>query len=169
MLSSKVAWRTACVLLVGLFSTYDAERSDAATTTGSFGVQFNIAAQCTVTSASTLDFLSAGLLNINTDATSTIVVQCTNTTPYDIGLDAGTTVGGSIATRLLLNGAATIQYRMYSDAGRTSNWGNTVGVDTLSAVGNGTTQSHTVYGRVPIQISAAPGSYTDTVTVTVTY
>ncbi|WP_163468383.1 spore coat protein U domain-containing protein, partial [Klebsiella michiganensis] len=28
---------------------------------------------------------------------------------------------------------------------------------------------YTVYGRVPVQTTPAPGTYTDTITVTVTY
>lgn len=52
---------------------------------------------------------------------------------------------------------------------RTTVWGNTVGTDTVSATASGSAQSHTVYGRVPPQTSPAPASYTDTITVTVTY
>ena len=109
------------------------------------------------------------LLNYDTDATSTVTVQCTITTPFNVGLYGGTTVGGTTTTRLLTNGSATISYKLYSNAGRTTNWGNTVGTDTVSGTGNGTTQGHTVYGRVPSQTSVAPGSFTDTITVTVTY
>jgi len=47
--------------------------------------------------------------------------------------------------------------------------GNTVSTDTVAATGNGASQSYTVYGRVPAQTTPAPGTYTDTVTVTVTY
>ena len=49
-----------------------------------------VAATCTINSASTLNFGSVGVLSANTDQTSTIQVQCTNTTHYNIGLDAGT-------------------------------------------------------------------------------
>ena len=66
-------------------------------------------------------------------------------------------------------GAATVSYSMYSNAGRTTNWGNTVGTDTVAATGNGAAQSYTVYGRVPPQTTPAPGTYTDTITATVTY
>jgi spore coat protein U-like protein len=39
----------------------------------------------------------------------------------------------------------------------------------VSATGNGADQTFTIYGRVPAQTTPAPGTYTDTVTVTVTY
>jgi len=141
----------------------------AATTTSTFQVDVTIQAQCLINSASTLSFGTQGVLIANVDQTSTIVVQCTNTTAYDIGLDAGTGTGASVATRKLTGGGATINYRLYSDAGRTTVWGNTVSTDTVSATGNGAAQSYTVYGRIPAQTTPAPNAYSDTITITVTY
>ncbi|MEN5084530.1 spore coat U domain-containing protein [Bosea sp. TWI1241] len=140
----------------------------AATATGSFQVRINIEAGCTVNSATTLDFGNVGVLAADTDVASTITVQCTATTPYSIGLSAGLH-GGSVTTRQMSNGAGTIAYSLWRDAGRSLNWGNTVAGDTVDAVGNGAAQAHTVYGRVPPQTTPAPGLYTDTITVTVTY
>jgi spore coat protein U-like protein len=140
-----------------------------------FAVQLTIQAQCVIRSAATLNFGTAGVLGgvggaTNTDAQSTIAVQCTNTTPFDIGLDAGTTTGGSIATRKLVGpGAATVNYKLYSESTHTTNWGNTVATDTVTDTGNGASVNYTVYGRIPPQTTPAPGAYTDTVTVTVTY
>jgi spore coat protein U-like protein len=141
----------------------------AATATSTFTVSATIVAECLINSASTLGFGSQGVLIANVDQTSTIVVQCTNTTTYDIGLDAGTGTGASVATRKLTGGGATINYRLYSDSGRTTVWGNTVSTDTVAATGNGAAQSYTVYGRIPAQTTPAPAAYSDTITITVTY
>jgi spore coat protein U-like protein len=142
----------------------------AATATSTFGVDVTIVAQCLINSASTLSFGgSQGVLIANVDQTSTIVVQCTNTTTYDIGLDAGTGSGASVATRKLTGGGATINYRLYSEPTRSTVWGNTVATDTVSATGNGAAQSYTVYGRIPAQTTPAPATYSDTITITVTY
>jgi spore coat protein U-like protein len=145
-------------------------------TQSTFGVQLTIQAQCVIRSAATLNFGTVGVLGgvggtTNTDQTSTIAVQCTNTTPFDIGLDAGTTTGGSIATRKLLSTttSATVNYKLYSESTHTTNWGNTVGGDTVTDTGNGASVNYTVYGRIAPQTTPAPGSYADTVTVTVTY
>ena len=67
--------------------------SSATTTTTTFTATITLAATCTINSASTLNFGSVGILSANTDQSSTIQVQCTNTTPYNIGLDAGTGSG----------------------------------------------------------------------------
>jgi spore coat protein U-like protein len=133
-------------------------------------VQITIVASCVINSASTLNFGgSQGALTANVDQTSTISVQCTNTTPYNVGLDAGGGAGATVATRKLTSGGNTIDYSLYRDAGRSQVWGTTIGTDTVSDIGNGAAQAHTVYGRVPAQTTPAPATYTDTVTVTVTY
>ena len=142
----------------------------AATATSTFGVDVTIVAQCLINSASTLSFGSSqGVLSANVDQTSTIVVQCTDTTTYDIGLDEGAGAGASVATRKLTGSGGTINYRLYSNAGRTTVWGKTVSTDTVSATGNGAAQSYTVYGRIPAQTTPAPATYSDTITITVTY
>ena len=116
--------------------------AQAVTTTTTFAVQMTITASCTIVSASTLDFGSQGVLTANVDRTSTIQVQCTNTTPYNIGLNAGTGSGATVTTRKMTSGgAATINYSLYSNSLLTTNWGNTVGTDTVSATGNGASQS----------------------------
>jgi spore coat protein U-like protein len=139
------------------------------TTTTTFQSQITIAASCTILSATTLDYGTQGVLGGSVDQTSTIQVQCTNTTPYNIGLDAGVGAGATVAVRKMTNTGVTINYSLYSNAGRTTVWGDTIATDTVAATGNGASQSYTVYGRVPAQTTPAPGLYTDTVTVTVTY
>jgi spore coat protein U-like protein len=124
---------------------------------------------CTISSAAALDFGNPGVLATNVDQISTIHVTCTNPTPYNIGLDAGTGSGATVATRKMTSGRATVSYSLYSDRAHTTAWGTTVGSDAVAATGNGSGQSYTVYGRVPPQGEPSPGTYTDTVTVTVTY
>jgi spore coat protein U-like protein len=141
----------------------------AATATSTFTVQVTLTASCTVNSAATLNFGSQGILTANVDQTSTLQIQCTTSTPYNVGLDAGTGSGATTAVRKMTSGGSTVNYTLYSDTGRTTVWGNTVGTDTVAATGNGAAQSYTVYGRVPAQTTPAPGTYTDTITVTVTY
>ena len=153
----------ACASIVG-------PAANAATTTATFGVSITILKACAITSASAMAFGSnSNSLTTNTDTTSAISVLCTATTPYNIGLDQGTTSGSTVASRKMVSGASTVNYALYSDAARTSNWGNTVGTDTVAGTGTGLPVATTVYGRVPVQTAPAAGAYTDTVTVTVTY
>jgi spore coat protein U-like protein len=171
MQSEARAWRGYGAALAACFLIPWAGTSHAASTTSTtFAVSAQIVATCTINSASTLNFgNSIGVLSANVDQFSTIQVTCTNTTAYNIGLDAGTGSGATVAVRKLTSGGATINYSLYTDAGRNTVWGNTVNTDTVAATGNGSAQSYTVFGRIPAQTTPAPGTYTDTITVTVTY
>ena len=64
---------------------------------------------------------------------------------------------------------ATVSYNLYRDAARTQEWGTTVGTNTGTGAGNGQIQTIPVYGRVAPQATPAPGVYTDTITITVTF
>lgn len=163
MRTSRSALVLAGLLCVGSTAAF------AVTATSTFQSRIEIQAECKVQSTQTLDFGTRGVLDANVDAQADIGVQCTNTTPYNIQLNAGSTAGGTISTRLMGNGAATVAYQMYRNAGRTQNWGQTNGTDAVAATGNGTVQTHTIYGRVAPQSTPAPAVYTDTVTVTVEY
>jgi spore coat protein U-like protein len=164
-----VTFRDCAAALAALFLIALGSPLYAATATSTMTVQMTITATCLVNSASTLNFGTQGVLSTNVDQTSTIQVTCTNTTPYNVGLDAGTGTGATVANRKMTSGATTVNYTLYSNSTRTTVWGNTVGTDTVAATGNGAAQSYTVYGRVPTQAAPAPGTYTDTITVTVTY
>jgi spore coat protein U-like protein len=68
-------------------------------------------------------------------------------------------------------GANLLSYSLYTDAARTNVWGDGTGsTATIGNTGTGAVQNVTVYGRIPgSQSSAPPGSYADTISVTVTY
>jgi spore coat protein U-like protein len=143
----------------------------AATATGSFGVHITIESSCLVVSATDMTFPNTGVISAAVDGLSSLSVQCTNSTPYNIGLNVGTGSGATVAVRKMTGpAAATINYSLYSDSTRLTVWGNTVGTDTVSATGNGAAQPYPVYGRVLFpQTTPAAGTYNDTITVTVTY
>jgi spore coat protein U-like protein len=138
--------------------------------TSQLKVTLAVQAECKLTSTTDLAFGTTGVIQTAVNATGTIGVQCTNTTPYNIGLNAGTGSGATVSARKMTSGSgSTITYDIYRDTARTQVWGDTVNSNTLAGTGNGAVQTHTVYGRVPAQATPAPGSYSDTVTVTVTY
>lgn len=133
--------------------------------TTTFTVTSSITKNCTV-SAANLNFGSTLNLAADVDSTSTINVTCTNTTPYTIGLDAGTGSGATLTNRKMTFSGNTINYSLFTNTGRTTNWGSA----TASGTGSGVSQPYTVYGRVfGGQPLPNPGTYTDTITVTVTF
>lgn len=140
--------------------------------TTSFAVSATIPASCTV-SAATLDFGTAGVLAANRDATSSLSIVCTRNAAYKLALGPGLNDGGlGVNARKMKSGAVTIGYQLYQDASRSVVWGDTLtgpGINIKSDTGTGSTQGHTVYGRVPPQTTPSPGTYTDTVVVTIEY
>jgi spore coat protein U-like protein len=143
----------------------------ASTVTTSFQVQANVNAQCSI-SAVNLTFPAVDPLSSQTDGATTVSVKCTKNSAYTVGLNAGTTAGSTIAQRLMANGADLMDYNLYTDAGRSSIWGNSAGSWVSgTGAGMGTAQVLNVYGRVAAgQTNLAVGTFTEpTVTVTVTY
>lgn len=159
----KLQGAAACLLL------FAAQPAFAQTATDTFTVQITIQETCQIDSATNMDFGTVGILN-NETATSTIDVTCTNGTPYDLGLDAGTGTGATVASRLMTGGGTeTVEYSLYQENTHTTLWGETIGTDTVAATGDGTQQSYTVYGQLATQATPSVDTYTDTITVTLTY
>lgn len=127
-----------------------------------------VAPQCNIVSTSPVSFI-AGLLTSATTAIGAVNVQCTAGASYTVALDNGMNFSG---TRRVANAANTVfvPYQLYQDSGFSTPWGANQGVNTEAKTGTGLTQSLSVYGMIPAQATTpAPGSYSDTVVVTVTY
>lgn len=153
--------------------------ADAATATSNLSVSVTITASCTIGTAS-LNFgnsVSGGsLLSSALPGSTTVSATCTSGTPYSIGMDNG--ANASAAQRRMSNGSgAYLAYDLYTDSGRTAAWTTATSSAACASsnscylgTGNGTAQSVSIYGNIPQQASApAPGSYADTVTMTITY
>ncbi len=133
-----------------------------------FTVRANVVPNCLV-NATDIDFGDAGVLSTNVDATGSITVRCNAGVSYQIALDGGTSGATDPTARRMTNGSHAVRYGIYRDAARTQPWGSTLGVDTVAATATGLDQVYTTYGRVPPQPTPPPGTYTDTIVVTVTY
>jgi spore coat protein U-like protein len=162
--------RISLSVAVAIALSVAASASLAATEGTTFDATAEVLASCAV-SASDMSFGQIDpLAGSATDQTSTISVTCTNGHGYDVGLDAGGAAGATVTTRQMTAGTDTLNYSLYSNAGRTTNWGDTVDTDTVAGTGTGAVQTLTVYGRVPSQPTAMVGAgYTDTINVTITY
>jgi len=137
--------------------------------TATFDVTLKIVADCAI-AANALDFGQAqGVISSGVRVSSNINVTCSNSTPYNVGLSAGTGTGSSGTTRYMSGTAGntgTVQFNLLQSNGGPQ-WGNTQGTDTMAGTGNGTSQVLTVYGEIPVQATPAPDSYKSTITATV--
>lgn len=161
---SRVTLLTAAVSALSLLLPCAVE---ATTVTTTFAVTATVQATCLV-SATAMAFGTYSGSAVT--GSSTISVTCTNSTPYNVGLDPGLAPSATVTTRQMTGPAsALLSYALYSNAGRTVNWGQTVSTDTVAGTGSGSAQGITVYGSIPAGQYVTPGAFTDTVTATVTY
>jgi len=121
----------------------------------------------------TYDPLAATALS----STGTVTVTCSGTAlltvPVTVSLNAG--MWGTFAARSAASGASRLGYNLYRDPAETQIWGDgSSGTSTVAlsvfilVIGTGSS-SATVYGLVPNGQDVAPGTYTDTITATVSY
>lgn len=135
----------------------------------SFTASAPVTAGCRIGSATELNFGTApGSFGTNLDQTSTITMTCTSGLAWQLGLDNGQNAAGT-TRRLRGGGTNYVAYELYRNAARTLRWGNLLNSDTLSGSGTGASQAVPVFGRVGPQAALPAGSYSDRITVTVTY
>jgi spore coat protein U-like protein len=143
----------------------------AATDTATFSVTANIVDACDVQATNHAFGAYSPSSSTALDASSTLSVYCTVGTPYSLALNVGTG-GGTFTGRKMVSGGNELVYNLYTSAARTTVWGDGSGATgTVSGTGTGllTASTHTVYGRVGVNQDANPGSYSSTVTVTLTF
>jgi spore coat protein U-like protein len=155
-----------------LGATHDA---GAATTTGALTVSATVAPTCTI-AANPLLFGTYYPGNGGLNANTTLLVRCSHGTAFTVAMDAGAG-GGTLAQRLMAQGAAHLQYNLYTSAARTTVWGDgSVSSAVVAGIGKGLaggeTITETVYGTLPDSAAnqqLPPGLYSDTVLVTISY
>ncbi|HXY97168.1 MAG TPA: spore coat U domain-containing protein [Steroidobacteraceae bacterium] len=160
--------------LTGALLLSSAHGAAGATANATMMVSVTVEASCTV-SANPLAFGSYQPGRGPVSGRTTLAVLCSQGAPFVVALDAGT--AGSVAQRVMTMGTAGLQYNLYTTPAHTTVWGDgTQGSATVSGTGHGLMSSaaitETVYGRLldsPGNAGLAPGLYTDTITLTITY
>ncbi len=151
------------------------QRLPAATTTYTMNVTGTVSASCTLTAVAVA--FGALSTSANTNATGSVTVNCTPGNALSIAL-----IGGSNASsgqRRLSNGTNFANYNLFqptaagnAQAAGPVAWGDAAVTATGAAfttTGTGAAQVFNVYGQVPSGQTLYAGSYSDAVTVTLTY
>ena len=102
------------------------------------------------------------------------VVTCNDTPPPPVQIQLGASaVSGGFFPRRMRNtvGADTLDYNFYADVGATQIWGDGTGGTTTRSqkVNRNSPWSVTFYGRIAPAQDVAPGSYADTLTITIVF
>jgi len=131
----------------------------------SFQVKVNIVATCDIHSQQIpdVDFGTVSSTASNVVAQSQLAVNCTPGTSYQITLGDGTHVAAG--QRYMANGDQTVPYNLYSDQAHSKIWNTT---NPVAGKGSGSKQVLPIYAVLPAA-NVPAGSYSDTVSATVTY
>ena len=131
----------------------------AATTTSPLTAQANVAASCTITGVTNINFGTYDTTSATpTDAAGNFTFRCTKNTSYDLYI-AG--------TRSMANATEGLSYELYQDAYSTTWPVGSPGVTGVSP--NNAPVVKTVNGRIPTLQDVGIGAFTNSVNVTVSY
>lgn len=148
------------------------------TATGTLNAKIVITSNCAIVGTSTdLDFAS----HVSTETAAAnasnggFTVNCTNLTPYKIGLQSSAS-GSTTDGKGLLKSAdsavtQTIGYQLYQDSAFGTAWGNspTTSPNIKAGTGTGATQAYVVYGKTTSTLNVPASTYSDVVNISVYY
>ncbi|MBV9522699.1 MAG: spore coat protein U domain-containing protein [Alphaproteobacteria bacterium] len=126
---------------------------------------------CVIVSTNAVGFTYDPTAGTGTASTGgTIQLRCTQRAIISVALSAGNS--GSFAARNLTQGAAVLTYNLFTSAGGTTVWGDGTGGSSTVALGPSPNLTLTlpVNGTIiPAKQPIPAGTYTDKITVTVTF
>jgi spore coat protein U-like protein len=160
--------RIAVLLMLGLMPWAELQ-AQSQTVSTTFRVSARVEAVCAVTATDLVFGTYTAQAGTPLQGTTLLSATCTPGSSYQVGLSEGTSPGATINARKMVSATGALNYQLYKDSARQQIWGNTQGTDTVTGVGTGIAQDHTVFGAVPAAQVVPAGDYQDTVTVRVYY
>jgi spore coat protein U-like protein len=171
-----IAFGIALASLTGLSSRACAAPPDPATAT--FTVSITIVKECSVSTAPTSinfgTFGAVSLIATGATGTSNFSITCTSGTPYTVGFSSGNDLTAGSPTHQMKGTGSNINVVQYqlTDAtvGATNTTPLSASTSVISDTGTGNAQNKTVQAQVINYTAAvAPDTYSDIVTLSVTY
>lgn len=138
----------------------------------------NVSATVTSTCSISAGALAFGgydpVVGAQVDGQATLSVSCTKGATATITLGQGANAAGGSTDqapvrRMKDAGSNNLAYSLFSDASRSTVWGNTAGTGVGYTSTGSAAASIIVYGRIAAAQDLPAGSYTDTVIATVTF
>jgi spore coat protein U-like protein len=114
--------------------------------------------------------VATATVSSGTVAVSCVVSGATGHNPITVALSAGNS--GNFNSRTMLNGTDSLSYNLFLDAAYTQIWGDGTGVsltDTVFVTPGKQSFNATVYGMMPALQTPGSGTFTDTITVSVSF
>lgn len=129
------------------------------------------APSCTFTSVTAVSFGAYDVFAVvpNNNGVGGLTIRCIGGGGPSFAVTLSTGQSNSYASRIMKSGVNQLNYNLYTTAARTAIWGDgTGGSSTLAATANSTT-TLSVFGQIPAGQDVTVGTYTDSITATVTF
>ncbi|HXI48936.1 MAG TPA: spore coat U domain-containing protein [Steroidobacteraceae bacterium] len=141
-------------------------------------------AAVTVNCTASASGIAFGIYNplsaVDNASTGTLQVTCNGTgngkTPVNLNVALSRGLSGSYATRKMFSGVNSLDYNIFLSTAYNQIFGDGSGGSVagsvgqfLVAAGGSNMVTETFYGLIPASQDVAPGTYSDVITVTVTY
>lgn len=171
----KFALTASIVLTIAVFCLFITKDSLAVGfVNGTLNITATVPSGCAVTTTPVNfgSYLSNQPGDVN--ATGMISVNCPNTTAYTVDLGTGMHAPGTVSYRLMNNGGGAgmdyLQYYLYWNCNGCTLAGTGVLTGSITGgTGNLTWQNYTLYGVISNSQSVNPGSFSDSITVTISW
>lgn len=137
------------------------------TTTNANNITANVVENCRIENFAVAFGAYDPTSTVATDASGTVRVRCTRGTVASIEMGLGANEGGT-GIRKMTDGTDLLDYILYSDALRTTEW--TVASPLAYTATDAAWATQTIYGRIPAeQLTVGVGNYVDTVQATINF
>ena len=115
----------------------------------------------------TVNDLNFGIYNQSIlEQITSISILCTKGSYYSIGIDSGTSNGGTIASRIMQRYNDKLKYSIYQDPSMNKLWGNSSN-NSLTGIGTGNVEHIQVYAKIFEKQNLPNGMYNDEVLITI--
>lgn len=162
-----MSFRARLGALVILAAAGVAMLSSTANAQATFTVSATVTENCTV-GASPLAFGTYDTLGAAVTGSTTLSIRCTRGTGATISLDNGSNATAGGVRRMASGTTERLAYDLFQDSSYSTPWGSGGTALPWNATDRAT-HTQTIYGRIPENQDVAPGTYQDTITVTVNY
>ncbi|MDC0334388.1 spore coat U domain-containing protein [Amylibacter sp.] len=170
---NKIKLAIVSTILAGSVGLSGASQAETTAGTGNLAVSAAVDISCTAVSGG-LDFSNYDTTSASDHrASGTITSNCTLGAGVKVRLshgsnaDANTPASDPVRMMLGANGDY-LTYKLYSDDGYSTIWGNTASND-VAEVGEGVDATIAIYGEMAHSQTARGGAYSDTVAITIVY
>lgn len=166
--------KNARIVAITMFALATPMFAHAGTASDNMSVSATVSNTCTI-SAGALSFGSYDpVAGSQVDNTAALTVACTKGHTAGITLDQGSNADtGStddVPLRRMADGSGNyLAYFLYQDSGRTTVWGGTTSSDKDYTAADSSSSNITVYGRISASQDVPAGSFSDTVSSTITF